>query len=77
MERVRNRLLDDELIATPAAALPVPLVLHGSSGVSDDGLRSAVRHGMTPRFFEPCRPPVRLTEHVPADSSDRAPVYHR
>ncbi|UFS94104.1 class II fructose-bisphosphate aldolase [Nocardia huaxiensis] len=42
----RDAALDDELIAKLAAALPVPLVLHGSSGVPDDGLRSAIRHGM-------------------------------
>jgi len=27
--------------------VPVPLVLHGSSGVPDDGLAAAVEHGMT------------------------------
>ncbi|MTL12093.1 fructose-bisphosphate aldolase [Nocardia seriolae] len=42
----RAARLDDGLIAKLAAALPVPLVLHGSSGVPDEGLRSAVRHGM-------------------------------
>ncbi|MTE16014.1 class II fructose-bisphosphate aldolase [Nocardia aurantiaca] len=42
----RDALLDDGLIAALAAKLPVPLVLHGSSGVSDPGLRAAVRHGM-------------------------------
>ncbi|MBF6172972.1 class II fructose-bisphosphate aldolase [Nocardia blacklockiae] len=43
----RAARLDDELIARLAAKVPVPLVLHGSSGVPDDGLRSAVRHGMS------------------------------
>lgn len=43
----RDARLDDELIARLAAQVPVPLVLHGSSGVPDAGLRSAVRHGMT------------------------------
>ncbi|GAB2544356.1 class II fructose-bisphosphate aldolase [Nocardia heshunensis] len=43
----RDATLDDALIATLAETLSVPLVLHGSSGVPDDGLRSAVRHGMT------------------------------
>ncbi|MGH3353616.1 MAG: class II fructose-bisphosphate aldolase, partial [Nocardioides sp.] len=28
-------------------AVSVPLVLHGSSGVSDDGLRAAIAAGMT------------------------------
>ncbi|NUS44468.1 MAG: fructose-bisphosphate aldolase [Mycobacteriaceae bacterium] len=42
----RTAALDDLLIARLAAAVPVPLVLHGSSGVADDGLVSAVRNGM-------------------------------
>jgi fructose-bisphosphate aldolase, class II len=32
-------------VAAIAAAVDVPLVLHGSSGVPDDGLIQAVRHG--------------------------------
>ena len=44
--RSRTAVLDDELIATLASAVPVPLVLHGSSGVPDDGLRSAVAKGI-------------------------------
>ena len=43
----RTARLDDDLLARIAAAVPVPLVLHGSSGVPDDGLVSAVRSGMT------------------------------
>ncbi|GII03216.1 class II fructose-bisphosphate aldolase [Planobispora takensis] len=42
----RDAVLDLALIAELHAALPVPLVLHGSSGVPDDTLREAVRHGM-------------------------------
>jgi fructose-bisphosphate aldolase class II len=42
----RTAALDHELIARLRAAVPVPLVLHGSSGVPDDELRDAVRHGM-------------------------------
>jgi fructose-bisphosphate aldolase class II len=42
----RDAVLDDALIAEIAAAVPVPLVLHGSSGVPDDGLRRAVAHGI-------------------------------
>lgn len=38
--------LDTDLIARLAAAVPVPLVLHGSSGVEDAGLRAAVRAGI-------------------------------
>ncbi|MEV7085760.1 ketose-bisphosphate aldolase [Streptomyces sp. NPDC093085] len=43
----RDAALDHALIAALREAVPVPLVLHGSSGVSDDGLTEAVRHGMT------------------------------
>lgn len=43
----RGAVLDNELIARIAAAVPVPLVLHGSSGVSDEGMREAIRAGMT------------------------------
>jgi fructose-bisphosphate aldolase, class II len=42
----RDAVLDDELIARLAEAVDVPLVLHGSSGVPDDGLIRAVAHGM-------------------------------
>lgn len=43
----RDAELDDELIAEIHRAVPVPLVLHGSSGVPDDGLVSAVAAGIT------------------------------
>jgi fructose-bisphosphate aldolase class II len=43
----RTAQLDVRLIAALREALPVPLVLHGSSGVPDDGLRAAVRAGIT------------------------------
>lgn len=43
----RSAVLDNDLIAAIAAQVSVPLVLHGSSGVPDDGLRSAVAAGMT------------------------------
>ncbi len=42
----RDAVLDDDLIARIAGAVPVPLVLHGSSGVPDEGLRSAVAAGI-------------------------------
>jgi fructose-bisphosphate aldolase class II len=42
----RNAVLDDALIAEIAGKVSTPLVLHGSSGVPDAGLASAVRHGM-------------------------------
>ncbi|WP_306333751.1 class II fructose-bisphosphate aldolase [Streptomyces sp. KL118A] len=42
----RTAALDHELIAALAAAVPVPLVLHGSSGVPDDEIRQAVASGM-------------------------------
>ncbi|WP_030245816.1 class II fructose-bisphosphate aldolase [Streptomyces sp. NRRL S-350] len=43
----RDAVLDLALIARLRAAVPVPLVLHGSSGVSDTGLTEAVRAGIT------------------------------
>jgi fructose-bisphosphate aldolase class II len=42
----RSARLDHELIGRLRAAVPVALVLHGSSGVPDDELAGAVRHGM-------------------------------
>jgi fructose-bisphosphate aldolase class II len=42
----RTARLDVELIAALRDALPVPLVLHGSSGVPDDELRAAVAAGI-------------------------------
>jgi fructose-bisphosphate aldolase, class II len=39
--------LDFELVRALRQAVPVPLVLHGSSGVADDDLRRAVRAGIT------------------------------
>jgi len=42
----RTAKLDHELIARLRAAVPVPLVLHGSSGVPDDELTAAIRAGM-------------------------------
>ena len=43
----RHAVLDLELISALRAAVPVPLVLHGSSGVPDDELVQAVKAGMT------------------------------
>ena len=43
----RDAVLDDALIAALAEQVPVPLVLHGSSGVPDAGLASAIAHGIT------------------------------
>jgi fructose-bisphosphate aldolase class II len=42
----RDALLDQALIAALRAAVPVPLVLHGSSGVPDAELRRAVAAGI-------------------------------
>jgi fructose-bisphosphate aldolase class II len=42
----RDAVLDLDLIAEIHRAVPVPLVLHGSSGVPDDMLAAAVRAGM-------------------------------
>lgn len=43
----RTARLDLDLVAALAARVPVPLVLHGSSGVPDDTLRAAVAAGIT------------------------------
>jgi fructose-bisphosphate aldolase, class II len=45
--RTRDARLDFDLIRRLAAAVPVPLVLHGSSGVSEADLGRAVAAGMT------------------------------
>ncbi|MFE3190775.1 class II fructose-bisphosphate aldolase [Nocardia sp. NPDC059240] len=69
----RDAALDDALIAALAETLPVPLVLHGSSGVPDDGLRSAVRHGMT-KVNIGTRLNIALTEAVRAMLADSPAV---
>lgn len=43
----RDAALDFDLIAALRATVPVPLVLHGSSGVADEHLTVAVGRGMT------------------------------
>ncbi|MGP5268105.1 class II fructose-bisphosphate aldolase [Brachybacterium alimentarium] len=43
----RTALLDLALIEEIAAAVEVPLVLHGSSGVADTDIQAAIRAGMT------------------------------
>ncbi|EGD41637.1 fructose-1,6-bisphosphate aldolase, class II [Nocardioidaceae bacterium Broad-1] len=43
----RTASLDNELIARLADAVDVPLVLHGSSGVPDEGIVAAIAAGMT------------------------------
>ena len=43
----RVAALDLELIARLRAAVPVPLVLHGSSGVPDDTIVRGIRSGLT------------------------------
>jgi fructose-bisphosphate aldolase class II len=45
--QTRDAVLDLALAARIAAAVPVPLVLHGSSGVPDDALAAAVAAGLT------------------------------
>ncbi|GAB2616663.1 class II fructose-bisphosphate aldolase [Pseudactinotalea suaedae] len=42
----RTAAVDHELIERIAAVVPVPLVLHGSSGVPDSALVAAIRAGM-------------------------------
>jgi fructose-bisphosphate aldolase class II len=43
----RDATLDFDLIAQLHAAVPVPLVLHGSSGVADADMNLAIKRGMT------------------------------
>lgn len=43
----RDAVLDYELIRQIRDRVPVPLVLHGSSGVNDEGMVLAIRAGMT------------------------------
>lgn len=43
----RSAVLDTDLISRIRDAVPVPLVLHGSSGVSDEGMVAAIEAGMT------------------------------
>ncbi|WP_461028549.1 class II fructose-bisphosphate aldolase, partial [Streptomyces sparsus] len=45
--RERTAVLDTGLIRRLHGAVPVPLVLHGSSGVPDDGIRAAVAAGIS------------------------------
>lgn len=45
-QTTRETKLDIALIKEIAAALQIPLVLHGSSGVSDSEIQSAIRAGM-------------------------------
>ena len=42
----RTAVLDLDLVARLRRAVPVPLILHGSSGVPDDQLAAAVRQGI-------------------------------
>lgn len=44
--RERAAAVDTDLVGKIADQTPAPLVLHGSSGVSDDLLRAAVHHGI-------------------------------
>ena len=43
----RTAAIDLDLVEALAAALPVPLVLHGSSGVSDETIVRGIRAGLT------------------------------
>ena len=42
----RKAVLDLELVATLAAKVPVPLVLHGGTGIEDEELREAISIGI-------------------------------
>ncbi|MFG3253391.1 ketose-bisphosphate aldolase [Streptomyces sp. NPDC048172] len=63
--RTRDAALDLGLIAELRAALGVPLVLHGSSGVADADLVAAVRAGMT-KINMATHLNIRFTEAVRA-----------
>lgn len=43
----REAVLDNQLIAAIHELVPAPLVLHGSSGVPDEGMVAAIQAGMT------------------------------
>lgn len=43
----RDATLDNSLISAIGAKVPVPLVLHGSSGVSDAAMSAAIKAGIT------------------------------
>lgn len=45
--QTRDAILDTNLISALQESVPVPLVLHGSSGVSDSGMQAAIKAGMT------------------------------
>jgi fructose-bisphosphate aldolase class II len=45
--QTREAAVDRDLVARLRDTVPVPLVLHGSSGLSDEELQGAVRAGMT------------------------------
>ena len=47
VEETREAVLDNQLIAAIHELVPVPLVLHGSSGVPDEGMVAAIQAGMT------------------------------
>lgn len=59
----RDASLDLELIRELARAVPVPLVLHGSSGVSDTNMLAAIQAGMTK---------INVSTHLNKVYTDRA-----
>lgn len=71
--QTRTAELDNDLIARLAAKVPVPLVLHGSSGVPDAGLRAAVEHGMT-KINIATRLNVLATEAIRAALADNVTI---
>ncbi|MEC3915773.1 class II fructose-bisphosphate aldolase [Nocardia sp. CDC160] len=66
----RDAHLDTDLIARLSAKLPVPLVLHGSSGVPDSGLQAAIRHGMA-KINIATRLNIALTQSIRSTLADR------
>lgn len=71
--QTRTAELDNDLIARLAAKVSVPLVLHGSSGVPDAGLRAAVEHGMT-KINIATRLNVLATEAIRAALADNVTI---
>lgn len=69
----RTASLDFDLIARLRAAVPVPLVLHGSSGVAEEDLRTAVSAGLT-KINVGTLLNLRFTEQVRSYLADDAAV---
>lgn len=72
----RTATIDDGLVARLAAAVPVPLVLHGSSGVPDAALTAGIAAGLT-KINIGTALNVAMTRAVRAELGDAALVDPR